>query len=121
MTRGTAGSWPRISPAAFLRVCTFTYPRPDSSTVSTEALTVAFPLWPLLHGAQSGTITGPATPRRPLWMCAAIAFPVSLLNVSRHDTNADDPDFVTVAVKVPRARRTFPIGLGPVFIARSAN
>src|SRR5437773_11205706 len=121
MVRGTAGSWPRISPAAFLRVWTFTYVRPDSSANRTEAFTVAFPLAPLLQGAQSGTITGPATPRRPLWMCAAIAFPVSRLNVSRHDMTADDPDFVTVAVKVPRARRTLPLGFGRSWLARIAT
>src|SRR5213080_181011 len=112
MVSGTAGNWPRISPAPFFRVCTFTYARPDSSTVSTEASTVARPLAPLLHGLQSGTITGPGTPRRPLWMWAAMAFPVRRLKVRRHAITADDPDFVTVAVNVPRARRTLPFGFG---------
>jgi hypothetical protein len=32
-----AGSWPRISPAAFVGVCTFTYARPDSSAPSSDA------------------------------------------------------------------------------------
>ena len=45
-------------------------------------------------------------------MCAAMAFPVRRLKVRRHAITADDPDFVTVAVNVPRARRTFPFGFG---------
>src|SRR5690242_13755452 len=51
-----AGSCPRISPAGFFFVCTFTYARPDSSAWSTDASTVARPWAPLLHGAHSGTI-----------------------------------------------------------------
>src|SRR5205823_9557958 len=82
--RGTAGNWPRISPAGFFFVCTLTYVRPDSSASRTEAFTVARPRAPLLHGAHNGTITGPGFPRAPLWMCAAIARPLSFLNVNRH-------------------------------------
>jgi hypothetical protein len=65
-----------------------------------------------LHGAQSGTITGPATPRRPLWMCAATALPVRRLKVRRQAITPEEPDLVTVAVNVPRARRTLPFGFG---------
>jgi hypothetical protein len=54
-------------------------------------------------------------------MCAATAFPVRRLNVKRQDTTADVPDFVTVTVKVPRARRTLPLGFGLSWLARSAT
>src|SRR5438105_7098495 len=45
---------------------------------------VDVPVWPFLHGVQSDTTTGPATPLAPLWMCACIAGPVSFANVSFH-------------------------------------
>ena len=64
-------------------------------------------------------MTGPALPRTPLWMCAAIALPVSRLNVSRQTSTADEPCFVIVTLKAPRARRTLPFGLGRSSAARS--
>src|SRR2546430_1028394 len=112
MVRGTAGSWPRISPAAFLRVWTFTYVRPDSSANRTEAFTVAVPLAPLVHGAQRGTTTGPGVPGAPMWMCAAAAGPVRLLNESCQFSTVPESDFVSVAVKLPVAEPTSPFGAG---------
>ena len=52
-------------------------------------------------------------------MCAAIARPVSLANVSRQAITPDAPLLVTVAVNVPRARLTFPLGFGRSWLARS--
>src|SRR5690242_9950369 len=57
--RGAAGNCPRISPAGFFFVWTFTYACPDSSALRTDSLTVALPRAPLRQGAQSGTMTGP--------------------------------------------------------------
>src|SRR5947207_14504135 len=45
-------------------------------------------------------------------MCAAIALPVRLLNSRRHDSSPPVPDFVSVAVKAPRALETSPFGVG---------
>jgi hypothetical protein len=109
---GIAGIWPRISPFGFLGVWTFTYARPDSSAARTEPLTEARPRAPLRHGPHSPTATPPAAPRRPRWMCAATARPVSLLKVSRHVITALVPDFVAVTVNEPRARLALPFGLG---------
>src|SRR5712691_6117621 len=39
---------------------------------------------PLLHGPQSGTTTLPDLPMAAMWMCAAVAGPVSFANVSFH-------------------------------------
>src|SRR5207247_5007569 len=69
------------------------------------------------QGAPGATRTGPATPRAATWMCAAIALPVRLLNSSRHDSSAPVPDFVSVAVNVPRALPTSPFGVGVSFAA----
>jgi hypothetical protein len=113
------GSWPRISPAGFFFVCTFTYVRPDSSALRTDASTVFVPRVPLLQGAHRGTITGPDFPRAPLWMWAATPLPVSLLNVSRHAIVPELPLRVIVAVNVPVARRTLPFGLGRSWLALS--
>src|SRR5262249_2620091 len=48
-------SWPRISPAGFFAVCTFTYAPPALIVFSSLLVMVATPLTPLRHGAQSGT------------------------------------------------------------------
>src|SRR4051812_34390576 len=45
-------------------------------------------------------------------MCAAIALPLRLLNSSFQDSVPPVPDFVRVAVKVPRAPLTSPFGDG---------
>src|SRR6266849_2254058 len=50
----------------------------------TAAGRVEVPLWPLLQGPHSGTTTLPALPIAPMWMCAAVARPVSFENVSVH-------------------------------------
>src|SRR5215831_11258491 len=84
---------------------------------STSAVIVAVPVTPLEHGVHNGTRTGPATPTAPTWMCAAIALPVSPLNVKRHDNCPVLPDFVSVAVNVPRALPTSPFGVGVSFAA----
>jgi hypothetical protein len=47
-----------------------------------------------------------------MWMCAAIARPVSLENRSLHATVPPAPSFATVAVKLPVARLTLPFGFG---------
>ena len=98
---------------------TFTYVFPLSSALRTDALTVARPCAPLLHGAQSGTITGPGTPGAPLWMCAAIARPLSFENVSRQTITPVVPVREIVAVNAPCARRTLPLGFGLSWLARS--
>src|SRR5215213_7677058 len=112
MESGTAATWPRTSPPGLRRVCTFTYARPASSAARTPPRTVARPRAPLRHGPHSDTAILPAVPRRPRWMCAAIARPVSRENVSVHVNVAAAPSFLAVAVNVPRARRTAPFGLG---------
>src|SRR5207248_5175905 len=46
---------------------------------------VAVPVTPLLHvDAQSTTTTLPALPIAPMWMCAAVAGPLSFAKVSFH-------------------------------------
>ncbi len=109
---GSDGTCPRISPAVFFGVWTFTYVRPVSSAARAAAFRVAVPRAPLRHGPQSGTATGPAFPRAPMWMCAAMARPVRRENVSRQAMAPVVPDFVTVPVNRPTARRTLPFGLG---------
>jgi hypothetical protein len=52
-------------------------------------------------------------------MWAATALPVRRLKVSRQATTALPPSFVTVALKEPFARRTFPFGFGRSFAAVS--
>ena len=64
-------------------------------------------------------MTGPAFPRAPLWMCAAIARPLSLLNVSRQVTTPFVPVRVTVALNVPFALPSLPFGFGRSCTARS--
>src|SRR2546430_1080073 len=57
--------------------------------VATVALLIfVVPVWPLWHGPQSGTITGPAVPGFPLWMWAASALPVRCAKVSFHFSTA---------------------------------
>ena len=97
----------------------FTYARPASSALRTAALTFAVPLAPLLHGAHSATITGPGLPRRPLWICAAVARPVRRLYFSLQAIFPVVPNLVTVAVNVPTARFTLPFGFGTSCFARS--
>src|SRR2546430_8320962 len=77
-------TWPRISPLPFFAVWTFTYAPPDFSAAITSFEIVAVPDCPLLHGPQSGTITGPAVPGLPLWMWAAAAGPLSPEKLSFH-------------------------------------
>src|SRR5947207_7286502 len=72
---------------------------------------------PLVHGAQSGTRTGPATPRAATWTCAAMALPLRLLNSSRHDISAPVAVFASVAANVPCAPLTSPLGDGVSFAA----
>ena len=64
-------------------------------------MTFAFPWAPDLHGVQSGTMTFPAFPFLPMWMCAAVALPVSPLKVSFHVSVFDLPFSTTVPVKLP--------------------
>ena len=90
----------------------FTYAPPFWRAVSADASALAVPLAGLVHGPQSATATGPGWPVRPVWMWAAAAGPVSPLNVIVHLTVAPVPDFVTVAVNVPRAPATSPDGAG---------
>ena len=71
-------SGPRISPAGFLAVWTFTYVPPPRTAFTCAAVSVALPFAPELQGPQSGTATGPALPGRPRWMCAAVAGPAQL-------------------------------------------
>ena len=47
-----------------------------------------------------------------MWTCAAFAGPVRPLNVSRQARTAPVADRVTVAVNVPRAPPTSPVGVG---------
>src|SRR5581483_6408208 len=75
-------SCPRISPPGFFAVCTFTYSLCCANADLSEPLTFAEPFTGLLHGPQIGTTTGPDAPFAPMWMCAAVAGPVSPLNVS---------------------------------------
>ncbi len=79
-----APKWPRISPAAFLTVCTLTYVRPASSFAITAFEIFTLPVWRLWHGPHNGTSTGPATPGLAQWICAAVAPPVRLEKVSFH-------------------------------------
>src|SRR5919201_481283 len=78
----------------------------------TVASRVAVPVTPLSHGPQSGTTTGPAWPGGAMWTWAATAAPVSPLNTSRQAIVAPAPERVTVAVNVPRADATLPVGAG---------
>jgi hypothetical protein len=47
-----------------------------------------------------------------MWMCAAVAGPLNRLKVSRQLKTAPLPDAVAVAVNVPRAAPTLPVGRG---------
>src|SRR6266568_450817 len=76
------------------------------------ALMFAVPVAPLVHGLQSGTTTGPGTPRAAIWMCAAMASPVRPPNDSRQLSAVPLSDFVRVPVKDPRAEVTSPFGVG---------
>jgi hypothetical protein len=92
-------------------VCTFTYARPASSAAITEGCSVTVFRTPLRHGPQRATTTGPARPRRPTWICAEAARPVSRANVSRQLSLVVAPDFVTVCRE--RSRGTSDVALGP--------
>src|SRR5438309_5587352 len=72
----------------------------------------AVPVAPLVHGVQSGTTTGPATPRDAIWMCAARPSPVRPPNDSCQLSTAPVSVFVRVPVKDPRAALTSPFGVG---------
>ena len=69
--------------------------------MSFEILTC--PVWPVLHGPHSGTITAPATPALPLWTWAATAFPLRPVKVSFQLIVRVEPLSVTVAVNAPLA------------------
>jgi hypothetical protein len=47
-----------------------------------------------------------------MWICAAIAFPVSFEKRRRHAIVPVVPSFATVPVKLPVARFTLPFGFG---------
>src|SRR6187551_2320520 len=105
--------WPRISPPAFLTVCTLTYVRPSSIARSCLCEIVAVPRWPLLHGPHNATITGPAFPTLPAWIWAAIARPVSFENVRRHVSRAlSFANSTALPVKRPVAPTWTPRGFG---------
>src|SRR5207247_4723193 len=61
-----------------------------------------------LHGPQSGTMTGPAVPALPLWMCAANALPLRWANVSLNVSFLP----LSVPVNVPVAAAGTPFGFG---------
>src|SRR5262245_4108013 len=61
-----------------------------------------------VHGPQSGTTTGPATLRAPMWMCAAVAGPERCLKVSRQVNWVP----FSVAVNRPDAPSFVPFGIG---------
>src|SRR5262245_14176312 len=111
-TVAVVASWPRISPPLFVTVCTFTYAVPAWTASTTAWGTVPVPLAGLEHGPQSASTTGPGDPTAPVWMCAAMASPVSPLNDSCHETDAPVSDLVTVAENVPPAFATAPVGDG---------
>ena len=92
---------PRISPAVFRAVWTFTYVVPASRAVTVLASTLAEPLAPDRHGPHSETRTAPARPRTPTWMCDAVALPVSPWNVSRQEIFPPAPLRTSAAVNVP--------------------
>jgi zinc ribbon protein len=119
VTEAVVASWPRISPAPFVGVCTFTYALPLWIASSAASVRFPVPLNGLWHGPHSARTTGPGVPVAPVWMCAATAFPVSPLNESSHAIVAPVSDFVTVAVNVPRPDAVSPVGVGtswPAFI-----
>src|ERR1044071_2070369 len=107
-------TWPRISPAAFFGVWTFTYVLPFSNDAITDLEIFAVPFMPFVHGPQSGTITGPATPGFPMWMCAATALPVRRENDSVHVRVPPDLFSTTVPVNEPLASSP-PFGRGTSF------
>ena len=84
--------------------------------------TVTFPVMPDLHGfagaAQSGTRTFPALPFAPRWMCAALAGPLSLLNVSFQASVEFFACSVAVAVKTPPAPAFAPVGFVDLLAGR---
>ena len=59
--------WPRISPAGFFVVWTFTYVAPPLICASCASVIMpVVPVWPEVHGPQSGISgAGFATPRLP--------------------------------------------------------
>ena len=70
------------------------------SFFATAALTFADPADVVLHGPQSGTITGPALRFAPAWMCAATPGPLRCENVSFHVSVVP----LSVALNDPPAR-----------------
>src|SRR3954469_291175 len=81
-SRYILASWPLISPFGFLAVWTLTYSLWCASALFIALVKVALPCAPLLHGPHSGIRTLPALPMAPMWMWAAVAFPVRPENVS---------------------------------------
>ena len=123
--------WPRISPAAFRAVWTFTYVLPASRAVIVVAFTLAEPRAPDRHGPHSETRTAPARPRTPTWMWDAVAFPVKPWKLSRQESFPPEPLRTSPAVNVPCAPARTPFGFGiscaalsravkPVVVALSA-
>ena len=96
---------------------TFTYAPPSSIAWSTASVRFPVPLAGLVHGPQSASTTGPGVPAAPVWMWAAIAFPVSPLNDNSHEIDAPVSDFVTVAENVPRPFDVSPAGDGTSWAA----
>jgi len=77
-------------------------------SASSAAVMVPVPLAGEVQGPQRAMSTAPALPRTPLWMCAAVAWPVRWVKVSVH--LSDVP--VTVTVNLPVAPNLVPFGLG---------
>ena len=76
------------------------------------AVSLPVPRCPLRHGPHRDTATGPARPTRPMWMCAATARPLNFEKRMRQAIVPPVPSFAIAAVKLPVARRTFPLGFG---------
>jgi hypothetical protein len=78
---------------------------PARTSFTWSAVSVAVPVTGDVHGPQSGTTTGPAWPRAPAWMCAAVAGPDRCVNVNRHVSEVP----LSVAVKRPEAPAFAPL------------
>src|SRR5829696_4331558 len=94
---------PRISPAGFFAVWTFTYAPPASSPVTVLPFSFAVPRAPDRHGPHNDTATAPALPRWPRWTCEAVALPLSPWKVSRQERVPPVPLRIRPAANVPRA------------------
>ena len=61
-------TWPRISPAGFMDVWTFTYALPFWMAASVALSSLAVPEIGLAHGPQRNVPIGPVCPLPPRWM-----------------------------------------------------